>query len=62
MYYVPVYFQAAKSASALRSGVEFLLLAVPQVVVTVMPGSALAPKKKKKTGYRAPVMYSADGH
>ncbi|KAL8755570.1 MAG: hypothetical protein Q9184_004761 [Pyrenodesmia sp. 2 TL-2023] len=38
MYYVPFYFQAAKGASALRSGVQFLALAVPQVVATVMAG------------------------
>lgn len=38
LYYLPFYFQAVCGASALRSGVEFLALAVPQVVATVVAG------------------------
>ncbi|KAL8698458.1 MAG: hypothetical protein Q9224_001844 [Gallowayella concinna] len=38
LYYLPFYFQAVRSASALRSGVDFLALAVPQVVATIMAG------------------------
>ncbi|CAF9937715.1 MAG: hypothetical protein HETSPECPRED_000625 [Heterodermia speciosa] len=38
LYYLPFYFQAVQGGSALRSGVEFLALAVPQVVATVLAG------------------------
>ncbi|KAL8885538.1 MAG: hypothetical protein Q9192_006629 [Flavoplaca navasiana] len=38
LYYLPFYFQAVRSASALRSGVDFLALAVPQVIATVLAG------------------------
>ncbi|KAL8866857.1 MAG: hypothetical protein Q9174_006038 [Haloplaca sp. 1 TL-2023] len=51
LYYLPFYFQAVLSATALRSGVDFLALAVPQVVATVMAGGLAT-----KTGHYFPLM------
>ncbi|KAL8721385.1 MAG: hypothetical protein Q9225_001932 [Loekoesia sp. 1 TL-2023] len=38
LYYLPFYFQAVLGGSALRSGVEFLPLSIPQVIATVIAG------------------------
>ncbi|XTI91378.1 major facilitator superfamily domain-containing protein [Cenococcum geophilum] len=37
-YYLPIYFQSVKGFSALRSGIDFLALALPQIGFTVLAG------------------------
>lgn len=34
MYYVSFYFQSARGGTPLRSGVEYIAVAIPQVVAT----------------------------
>ncbi len=38
LYYLPFFFQAVLGGSALRSGVDFLTLSIPQVIATVVAG------------------------
>ncbi|KAI1312742.1 efflux pump antibiotic resistance protein [Xylaria venustula] len=38
-YYIPIYFQAAKGATAIESGTRYLALALPQIVAVVLSGS-----------------------
>ncbi|KAF2120122.1 major facilitator superfamily-domain-containing protein [Lophiotrema nucula] len=47
--YVPIFFQAAKGFSALRSGIEILSLALTQIAVVVMTGTLVS-----KYGYYTP--------
>ncbi|KUJ24525.1 MFS general substrate transporter [Mollisia scopiformis] len=37
-YYIPIYFQSIKGFSPLRSGIDFLALAIPQIGFTVLSG------------------------
>ncbi|KAN0074851.1 Major facilitator superfamily domain containing protein [Elaphomyces granulatus] len=55
-YYIPIYFQSIKGFSPLKSGVEFLALALPQIGLTVVSG-ALA----SKFGYYVPYLISGTG-
>lgn len=36
LYYLPFYFQAVDSSSAIKSGVQFLSLALPQMVSSIV--------------------------
>lgn len=38
LYYLPFYFQAARGTSAIRSGVNYIALAVPQFVALLGSG------------------------
>lgn len=38
-YYIPIYFQAVKGATATDSGTQFLALAIPQIFGVVFSGA-----------------------
>ncbi|KAF2475927.1 MFS general substrate transporter [Lindgomyces ingoldianus] len=50
-YYIPIYFQSIKGFSALKSGVEFLSLALPQIGFTVLSGGLAS-----RFGYYTPYL------
>ncbi|KIA75842.1 MFS toxin efflux pump [Aspergillus ustus] len=53
-YYLPIWFQAIKSASATRSGVMNLPMILGVVVCSILSGCAVS-----RVGYYAPFMYAA---
>ncbi|KAF2746810.1 MFS general substrate transporter [Sporormia fimetaria CBS 119925] len=52
-YYIPIYFQSVTGTTALRSGINFLALALPQVGFTVLSGWLAS-----KFGYYTPYIIS----
>lgn len=53
LYYMPFFFQAVLGSSTIRSGIDFLPLAVPQVVATIISGVLVT-----KTGSYIPIILS----
>jgi hypothetical protein len=40
-YYIPIYFQSIKGSSATKSGLEFMALALPQIVFVILSGAVV---------------------
>lgn len=38
-YYLPFYFQAVKGVSATKSGIDFIALAIPEVIAILIAGA-----------------------
>ena len=56
VYYLPIWFQAIKGASAVRSGIDNLPLIISQTVASIIAGGMVT-----KFGYYNPFMYLGSG-